>query len=126
MAFFLETERKEWQMGKNNKNARVEFRLSYDEKILLKHQARSKNMSVGEYLRMLIIKPPEVTSYDFQKFQADYIYHIRKIGVNLNQIAKKYNEGNFKKPRQEVLDGIKELTYLTMQVNAIAGKWYGV
>ena len=76
MAFFLETERKEWQMGKNNKNARVEFRLSYDEKILLKHQARSKNMSVGEYLRMLIIKPPEVTSYDFQKFQADYIYHI--------------------------------------------------
>ena len=41
--------------------------------------------------------------------KARMIYEINKIGVNINQIAKKYNEHQYVKPSADLLDKLDEV-----------------
>ena len=111
-------------MKTNLKEERLEFRLSKAEKREVQRMARLRKMSMGEYLRMIIVDTPEVTYSEFEHLQNDLIYEIRKIGVNINQIAKKYNEGGYTAPRQEILSNQQKLDAMVKEVTYTIIGWY--
>ena len=111
-------------MKTNLKEERLEFRLSKAEKREVQRMARLRKMSMGEYLRMIIVDTPEVTYSEFEHLQNDLIYEIRKIGVNINQIAKKYNEGGYTVPRQEILSNQQKLDAMVKEVTYTIIGWY--
>ena len=111
-------------MKTNLKEERLEFRLSKAEKREVQRMARLRKMSMGEYMRMIIVDTPEVTYSEFEHLQNDLIYEIRKIGVNINQIAKKYNEGGYTVPRQEILTNQQKLDAMVKEVTYTIIRWY--
>lgn len=62
------------------------------EKAALSRQANDQHKTMSEYIRSIAKCPPEVTRDEFDGSILQMIYEINKIGVNINQIAKKYNE----------------------------------
>ena len=66
-----------------------------------------KSMSV--YIRSVAKCPPDVTRDEFDASIVRMIYEINKIGVNINQIAKKYNEHQYVEPSEDLLDKLDEV-----------------
>lgn len=106
------------------KDERLEFRLSKAEKMEIERKAKEKGLSMGAYLRLIIIDTPKVTYSDLEYVLNELIYQIRKIGVNINQIAKKYNEGQYTAPRMEILKYQRELLFLVNRATSIVAGWY--
>lgn len=65
--------------------------------------------SMSEYIRSVAKCPPDVTRDEFETSIVRMIYEINKIGVNINQIAKKYNEHNYVEPSEELLCKLDEV-----------------
>ena len=71
-------------------------------------------MNVSDYIRKISARPPNVTRGEFETAVQKSIYEIHKIGVNVNQVAKKYNENVYVQPRDELiryLNRVYELLY---------------
>ena len=97
----------------------VLFRLDAEQKKKLKNEARKNNLSMSEYMRRILAEPPPVTAEEFKHAQLKLLYEIRKIGVNINQIAKKYNESFYTEPRKDLLDKMDRIEGLTKEVVSI-------
>lgn len=97
----------------------VLFRLDAEQKKKLKNEARKNNLSMSEYMRRILAEPPSVTAEEFKHVQLKLLYEIRKIGVNINQIAKKYNEYFYTEPRKDLLDKMDRIEGLTKEVVSI-------
>lgn len=97
----------------------VLFRLDAEQKKKLKNEARKNNLSMSEYMRRILAEPPPVTAEEFKHVQLKLLYEIRKIGVNINQIAKKYNESFYTEPRKDLLDKMDRIEGLTKEVVSI-------
>ena len=93
----------------------VKFRMTINEKKALQRRAKTYQMNVSEYIRHVTAKPPKVTRDEFDTTIQKTIYEIHKIGTNINQIAKKYNEHQYVEPSQIVLHQLSEV-YDLMQV----------
>ena len=72
-------------------------------------QANDQHKTMSEYIRSIAKCPPEVTRDEFDGSILQMIYEINKIGVNINQIAKKYNEHNYVEPRADLLEKLDEV-----------------
>lgn len=73
------------------------------EKAELKHLAEEKGLTMSDYIRRVAARPPDITRKEYNEEISKVIYEIHKIGVNINQIAKKYNENEYKEPSEYLL-----------------------
>ena len=83
----------------------LRVRMTPMEKAALSRQANDQHKTMSEYIRSIAKCPPEVTRDEFDGSILQMIYEINKIGVNINQIAKKYNEHNYVEPRADLYTG---------------------
>lgn len=94
---------------KSTKTEILKVRMTAGEKAALQKQAALNRQNMSEYIRSVAKKPPDVTRDEFDEAIMRMIYEINKIGVNINQIAKKYNEHKYIKPSEDLLDKLDEL-----------------
>lgn len=87
----------------------LRVRMTPVEKAALSRQANDQHKTMSEYIRSIAKCPPEVTRDEFDGSILQMIYEINKIGVNINQIAKKYNEHNYVEPRADLLEKLDEV-----------------
>ena len=98
--------------GENVNDMKTEMlrvRMTPEEKAALHRQASLNRKSMSEYIRSVAKCPPDVTRDEFDASIVRMIYEINKIGVNINQIAKKYNEHQYVKPSADLLDKLDEV-----------------
>ncbi|MCM1244714.1 MAG: MobC family plasmid mobilization relaxosome protein [Roseburia sp.] len=91
-------------------------RLTKREKEALCQQAKANGQNVSSYVRMILARPPDVTRKEFEEVNLRLVYEINKIGVNINQIAKKYNEHRLTKASRDVMDKMDEIRKLLNEV----------
>lgn len=101
-------------MKKNRENS-VEVRLSSEEKQLLKDKAKSFGLTMSEYMRKCVYGYSLNSKTDIQT-----VFELKKIGVNLNQIAKHVNtlpvDSNIKESIILLNDYILELKNITSKI----------
>lgn len=68
------------------------------------------------YVRRILAEPPDITKEQYEHLKTDFIYEIRKIGVNINQIAKKYNEYAYTEPSKDLMDKMERISDLARTV----------
>lgn len=75
-------------MNKNRENrlARVEVRFSESEKKHLSDKADQLGMNISTYIRQAVLKDHIISKTDLQT-----AFELKKIGTNLNQLAKHVN-----------------------------------
>ena len=79
---------------KEEKTRRLEFRLTEnDYQIIEKNYQKSIYPTKSEFMRETLINS-EIKNFDY-KFINLYIFQIKKIGNNINQLVKKLNTYNF-------------------------------
>ena len=83
--------------------------MTEQEKKRLQLQAEKYQMNMSDYIRRVAAKPPEVTKEEFNSSIQKTIYEIHKIGNNINQIAKKYNENNYIEPSEVLIQRLGEI-----------------
>lgn len=103
----VQTERDE--IVNDMKTEMLRVRMTPEEKAALHKQASLHRKSMSEYIRSVAKCPPDVTRDEFDASIVRMIYEINKIGVNINQIAKKYNEHNYVEPSEELLCKLDEV-----------------
>lgn len=91
------------------KTEMLRVRMTPAEKDALYIQARLHQKTMSEYIRSVAKRPPDVTRDEFDDSIGRMIYEINKIGVNINQIAKKYNEHQYVEPSDELLCKLDEV-----------------
>ena len=97
-------------MAKRNRNIQILFCVSPEEKKLIRRkmiEAKTKNM--GAYLRKMAIDG-YIVNTDTTPLKKQY-EEMHKIGVNINQIAKKVNSTGdlYPEEMQELKEMVKEL-----------------
>jgi len=70
-----------------SKKIRKTIRFTEDEFAKIEEVLSEHNLSFSEFARSAILRKKVKT-----KLTSDYIYHLQKIGNNLNQIAKSLNQ----------------------------------
>lgn len=78
-----------------NRTIKIMVRVTEEEMTKIKEMAAAevsegKKMNVSKYIRQKIFSDT-VTEHDLKKAMKDITYQIRKIGVNVNQVAAKVN-----------------------------------
>lgn len=108
----------EGSMGKEAKTEIVKIRMTAKEKTELQKLAGQHHMNMSDYIRRVSARPPNVTRDEFEDSVTKVIYEINKIGVNINQIAKKYNENRYVKPSAELLRLLEKTNELLRSVTS--------
>lgn len=70
------------------KNNTIILRVSKDEKELISKKANYIGITISEYIRQLFIYG------DVKNVPEDVVVDLRRIGINVNQIAKRVNGGS--------------------------------
>lgn len=109
-------------MGKETKTEIVKIRMTTKEKADLQKLAGQYDMNMSDYIRRVSARPPNVTRDEFDDSVIRVIYEINKIGVNINQIAKKYNENKYVKPSAELLRMLEKTNELLHSVTLFYNK----
>lgn len=91
------------------KTEMLRVRMTQEDKQALYRQAQRNEKTMSEYIRAVAKYPPDITRDEFEASIGRMIYEINKIGVNINQIAKKYNEHKFVKPSGDLLKKLDEV-----------------
>ena len=91
------------------KTEMLRVRMTSEDKQALYRQAQRNHKTMSEYIRAVAKCPPDITRDEFDASIARMIYEINKIGVNINQIAKKYNEHQYVEPSADLLDKLDEV-----------------
>lgn len=86
----------------------IKFRIEKNEKERLEKKAKSIGISLSDYLRQLCVFG------DVRKIPDSAIIDIRRIGINVNQIAKRVNGGSITKDKviadlQEIISDLEKL-----------------
>ena len=96
----------------------LRVRMTPMEKAALSRQANDQHKTMSEYIRSIAKCPPEVTRDEFDGSILQMIYEINKIGVNINQIAKRLNESGraYDTDLAEILEKQKQLWGLANKI----------
>ncbi len=86
------------------KNIRKTIRFSADEFAEVEAKLNEHNLTFAEFGRSAILNKQVKT-----KLTLDYIYHLQKIGNNLNQIAKNLNSKKGDVPNSDILKTLLEI-----------------
>ncbi len=81
------------------KSENIRIRLNPEEKDHLIRNAeasgirfkKGENINLSEYIRDLLFRESHYCDWELKKLMRDTNYELRKIGVNVNQIAHKFN-----------------------------------
>ncbi len=92
-------------------------RMTDKEKREVARAASKRGISMSELVRICVLKPPEVSRKEFNTLKRMINYEIRKIGVNVNQIAKKYNEYSYVEPSLDLLSKLNQIIELMYEIN---------
>lgn len=99
---------------KDMKNRIITFRVTDEEYALLTERTKKTGITgenLSEYIRQQVFG--EEYPYQKEKLLRDMNYQIRKIGVNLNQIAARYNSSLYlEQDRRLVMQYMEELKML--------------
>lgn len=90
-------------MSKSKKTERIEIRLTTEEKQKLLYNSKLMGITATEYILLCIRRKRIVVCDDFPKL----IYHLSKIGNNINQIAAIANTNKY--ISQSSIDEIKNM-----------------
>lgn len=97
------------------KTSRLELRLTLEEKDRLYKMAKENNKTVAQYIREVVLNGKLVTKTDVQT-----VIELKRIGNNLNQIAKQINliphEDNMKLYLQEIQNLLKMVSDIAKKV----------
>ena len=103
-------------MGEITHTENVVVRMTPKEKTDLAKKAREKGVSMSQLIRDSIISPPDVTRDEYEKIKDMITYEIRKLGVNVNQIARKYNEYSYVEPSVELMNKLNQIIDLMYEI----------
>ncbi len=96
------------------RTARVELRLTLEEKDMLVKRANQCDKTVAQYIRELCLKDTIVTKTDIQT-----VIELKRIGNNLNQIAKQINTI----PQDDIIRNyMKDIDSILEQITLISKK----
>lgn len=97
-----------------NRTERLQLRVSPEEKAAIRQKAADANMSAADYLVALSANQKIIDA----KIIAQLILEIRRIGVNVNQIAEVANYQKFvnKEMLSKVNDGQNQIIDLLMKI----------
>ncbi len=109
-------------MSGENRTVFVKLRMTPQEKMELQARAKALDMNMSDYIRMVSARPPEVTRKQYDELIDRAIYEVHKIGVNINQIAKKYNENEYVTPSERLLEKMDRVYELTAHLDSMLGK----
>lgn len=97
------------------RTARLELRLTFEEKEKLSKMAQERGKTIAQIIRELVINDKLVTKTDIQT-----VIELKRIGNNINQIAKQINlipnEDNIKLYLQELHDILNMLSVITKKL----------
>ena len=96
-------------MSKRAFTENVIVRMSTRDKSELMRCAKVRGISMSELIRDSVIHPPQITRSEYNELRRLILYDIRKIGNNINQIAKKYNEYAYVEPSLELMDQMNKI-----------------
>lgn len=124
-------------MAKRKRNIQILFCVSPEEKKLIRRKMiESKTKNMGAYLRKMAIDG-YIVNTDTTPLKKQY-EEMHKIGVNINQIAKKVNSTGdlYPEEKQELKEMVKELwrilrllwssIFVTLMANKIGGLQFGI
>ena len=96
----------------------LRVRMTPMEKAALSRQANDQHKTMSEYIRSIAKCPPEVTRDEFDGSILQMIYEINKIGVNINQIAKRVNAGGsiYQADMEEIRERLDEIWQLQRHI----------
>ena len=96
-------------MAKRKRNIQILFCVSPEEKLIRRKMIESKTKNMGAYLRKMAIDG-YIVNTDTTPLKKQY-EEMHKIGVNINQIAKKVNSTGdlYPEEKQELKEMVKEL-----------------
>ena len=95
-------------MAERKRNKEIHFYVTEEERKLIRRKMiESKTKNMGAYLRKMAIDG-YIVNTDTTPLKKQY-EEMHKIGVNINQIAKKYNEHNYVEPSEELLCKLDEV-----------------
>ena len=97
--------------------ANLIVRMTENEKKNLALAASKKGVSISKFVRDSVVNPPSVTRAEYDEIKSMINYEIRKLGVNINQIAKKYNEYAYVEPSLDLLDKMNRIVGLMYEIN---------
>ena len=109
---------KEKEMTKGTYTENVIVRMSPRDKRELMRCAKARGISMSELIRDSVIHPPQITRSEYNELRRLILYDIRKIGNNINQIAKKYNEYAYVEPSLELMSQMNKIIELMYQVDS--------
>lgn len=103
-------------MGENRKeNRQIKFRVNDDEFARLEQMAQEMQMSVPAFVKAKAqaarLRPPRIN----REGAFEIARQLRGIGNNVNQLARKANEGNVTPQQEELYEIKKELQALWQQ-----------
>lgn len=97
------------------RTARLELRLTFEEKEKLSKMAQERGKTIAQIIRELVLNDKLVTKTDVQT-----VIELKRIGNNINQIAKQINlipyEDNIKLYLQELHDILIMLSVITKKL----------
>ena len=97
----------------------VKFRVSADEYEKIQLAVQNSSMkSLSDYCR-LCIRNPQVFDDEYQRQQLkDVIFQLRKIGNNINQIARNINAGSFKGETDRLLTNLERILAVLQKIES--------
>ncbi|MDP4146182.1 MAG: plasmid mobilization relaxosome protein MobC [Bacillota bacterium] len=101
-----------------SKNHQIKFYVSDEELIKLKENVKKSKLNQSDFLRIISIRKEVVVIEGLDEL----ITQIKKIGVNLNQIAKVLNSGSIFDFNKDLQKAQKELNTLWQVLNVLAQK----
>ena len=95
-------------MENRKRNVQIIIRVTEEERSLIEEKMRQiPTLNLSAYARKILIDGYIIT-LDLQEVKG-HTAQLQKIGVNINQIAKKYNEHNYVEPRADLLEKLDEV-----------------
>ncbi|EGT4141324.1 plasmid mobilization relaxosome protein MobC [Clostridium perfringens] len=96
-------------MAERNRKIPIQFYVNEDENEQIEKQIKKTKLNKSEYLRRISTKGV-IVKVDMSSIE-NLVYEINKIGININQIAKRVNESDtiFKSEIKELQESIDEI-----------------
>lgn len=96
-------------------------RMTEKEKKMLAAAAHRQGKNMSQLVRESVLNPPEVTRAEYENIAKMITYEVRKLGVNINQIAKKYNEYAYVEPSLELLSKLNQIVDIMYEIREKVG-----
>lgn len=101
---------------KKESMARIEMRISKEDKAIIEQKARKTGLTTSEFIRRSALGR-RLPCYGDTTLLQEYSMQLGKIGSNLNQIAKYFNQGFISDSlRKEIRETCRELVNLKFRI----------